>query len=317
MILIIGSPQEAHSAYIHDKLKERGQRAAYFDTLSFPAQSRISLFPGSDQPGFLTTEEGERVPLADIRSVYWRYYMGTCIAEELRDPFLRDMAYRETESCIGGMFRMMDHCLWVNTPQAIDMHAYKVWQLQLMHREGIRIPKTLVTNDPDELRSFFENVNRKAIFKPVRGGAHTSSLSEEDFIPGRLRELAKAPVQFQEMIEGVDIRIYLIGDELFAAEIHSKTLDFRADPDARIVPITLPETVAADCLTVVRTLGLLMSGIDLRRTPEGEHVFLEANPAPMFMHFESTTGFPVSDRLAKLLSGGINGRWRGRARSPL
>jgi len=43
------------------------------------------------------------------------------------------------------------------------------------------------------------------------------------------------------------------------------------------------------------------SGIDIRRSPEGEYVFLECNPCPMFMHFETVTGYPISDRLVDLL----------------
>lgn len=303
MILIIGSPQEAHSAFIHVKLERRGQRTAYFDTMQFPSQSRISLFPDKEHLSSLHTAEGERIPLSEIQSVYWRYYMGTSIAHDLKEPFLREMAYREIESCIGSMFRMMD-CLWMNSPAAIDMHAYKGYQLQLMRRHGIRIPHTLITNDADELRAFYERMNGRVIFKPVRGGAHTARLTDDDFRPERLGELAKAPVQFQEMIEGVDVRVYLIGSELFAAEIRSRTLDFREDPHADIVPVDLPDGVAADCRKLADALGLAMSGIDVRRTPEGEYVFLEGNPAPMFIHFENRTGYPISDRLADMLIAG-------------
>jgi hypothetical protein len=304
MILIIGSPREAHSAFIHRKLEQRGQRAVYLDTLLFPSHLKISLFPDRAQRGFLQTVECERIALDDIRSVYWRYHMGTAVADELSDQFLRGMAYREIESCIGSMFRMMDHCLWVNPPEAIDMHAYKGYQLQLMQRQRIRIPQTLITNDADELRAFHERLNGKVIFKPVRGGAHTARLSEDDLRPERLRELAQAPVQFQELIEGVDIRVYVIGADLFAAEIRSSTLDFRADPHAEIVPLKLPDTVMEDCFLLAKTLGLAMSGIDIRKTPEGEYVFLEGNPAPMFIHFENRTGYPISDRLADMLIAG-------------
>jgi hypothetical protein len=301
MILIIGSPQEEHSAYVHDKIKQRGHSAVYLDTLSFPLHTKISLFPDRSQPGFLQTAEGVRIPLADIRSVYWRNYMGINIPAELSDQFQREMAYREIDSCVGSMFRMMGHCLWMNSPEAIDMHVYKTYQLQLMHRRGIRIPQTLVTNDAEQLRAFYERLNAKVIYKPVRGGAHTAKLEDQDFTPERLGELAQSPVQFQEMVEGVDIRVYLIGNELFAAEIRSKTLDFRDDPGAAIVPVELPDRVAADCITLARTLGLAMSGIDVRRTPEGEYVFLEGNPAPMFIHFEKQTGYPISDRLVDML----------------
>lgn len=303
MIVIIGAPHEAHSAFIHEKIMARGERVAYVDTAHFPSCSKISLFPDRDYTGIFQTAEGERIMLSDVRSVYWRSYMGTAIPDEVTDPFQREMAYREIESCVYSMFRMTD-CLWMNSPEAIDMHVYKAYQLQLMHRHHIRIPKTLITNDADELRHFYESLNGKVIFKPVRGGAHTARLTDSDFCSERLRQLAHSPVQFQEMIEGVDVRIYLIGDELFAGEIRSKTLDFREDPNAEIVPIDLPENVAADCLKLAKALKLNMSGIDARRTPEGEYVFFEGNPAPMFIHFENRTGYPISDRLVDMLIAG-------------
>jgi glutathione synthase/RimK-type ligase-like ATP-grasp enzyme len=304
MILVIGTPHEVHSSFIHDKLAARGSRVAYLDTRLFPSQTGIALYPGRKGKSFLRYAEGSRIALADIQSVYWRCHMGTAIGDELDTPFLREMAGREIESCIGSMFRMMDECLWINSPEAIDMHVYKGYQLQTLALRSLRIPQTLITNDADALESFYECLRRKVIFKPVRGGAHTRRMSDDDLTPARLRELAQAPVQFQEMIEGVDIRVYVIGNEQFAAEIRSSTLDFREDPGAAIVPVELPPVVAADCIAVARALRLEMSGIDMRRTPAGEYVFLEGNPAPMFMHFEDRTGYPISDRLVDRLIAG-------------
>ncbi|EDX72680.1 hypothetical protein MC7420_4953 [Coleofasciculus chthonoplastes PCC 7420] len=36
-------------------------------------------------------------------------------------------------------------------------------------------------------------------------------------------------------------------------------------------------------------------------SPQGEYVFLEANPSPMFLHVESQTGFPITQELVKRL----------------
>ena len=47
----------------------------------------------------------------------------------------------------------------------------------------------------------------------------------------------------------------------------------------------------------------MWTGIDLRLTPEGRYVFLEANPSPMFLGFERQTGLPITDNLAALLVG--------------
>jgi D-alanine-D-alanine ligase-like ATP-grasp enzyme len=43
------------------------------------------------------------------------------------------------------------------------------------------------------------------------------------------------------------------------------------------------------------------TAIDLRLKPTGEYVFLEANPSPMFLHFEKQTGFPMTQKLVELL----------------
>jgi RimK-like ATP-grasp domain len=311
-VLIIGAESDAHAAFIHQKIHARGAKACYFNSHRFPAAMRLSLDipPNSRRNEATPTEFGRMFDpgqngelgfsLSEIQSVYWRYHMGIALPADCQDPHLRDMAYREIESMIGSLFRMLP-CHWVNSPEAIQMHVYKAYQLQLMAKSGIRIPHTLVSNDSDAVIAFYERMQGRVIYKPVRGGAHTARLLPEDLKPDRLAELAKAPVQFQEMIDGVDVRIYWLDGEAFAGEIRATTLDFRDDPQAPIVPIALPDAVRVDCGTIAKQLLLLFSGIDARRTPQGEYVFLEANPCPMFIHFEQRSGYPISDRLVDLL----------------
>jgi D-alanine-D-alanine ligase-like ATP-grasp enzyme len=43
------------------------------------------------------------------------------------------------------------------------------------------------------------------------------------------------------------------------------------------------------------------TAIDWRLKPTGEYVFLEANPSPMFIHFERQTNFPITQKLVNLL----------------
>jgi glutathione synthase/RimK-type ligase-like ATP-grasp enzyme len=214
------------------------------------------------------------------------------------------MAFREIDSALGSLFRNMPHARWVNSVEAVERHRFKTHQLQLMAQAGLRIPKTLVTNDSEAVRQFYEALSQQVIYKPVSGGAHTQKLKAEDLTDERLSELRKSPVQFQEYIPGVDTRVYVVGNDVFAAEIQAGTLDFRDDPAAPIVPVELPERIAEQCHTVSRLMDYVFTGIDLRRTPDGAFVFIEANPSPMFMHFESITGYPISERLIGLLQAG-------------
>ena len=44
--------------------------------------------------------------------------------------------------------------------------------------------------------------------------------------------------------------------------------------------------------------GSHMGAVDFRVTPEGEHVFLEVNPAGQFLFIENATGMKIADTLA-------------------
>jgi D-alanine-D-alanine ligase-like ATP-grasp enzyme len=93
----------------------------------------------------------------------------------------------------------------------------------------------------------------------------------------------------------VNIRVHVVGTDIFAAEIDSEAVDYRTDPrDMR--PTAIPEPIAARCLAVTSKLGLLLAGIDLIRTPDSEWYFLEANTSPGF------TFFPGSDRVAAAIA---------------
>jgi glutathione synthase/RimK-type ligase-like ATP-grasp enzyme len=54
-------------------------------------------------------------------------------------------------------------------------------------------------------------------------------------------------------------------------------------------------------LSFVRRLGLMYGAIDMRRTPDGDHVFLEVNPAGQWLFVEQRTGQPIAARIADLL----------------
>jgi glutathione synthase/RimK-type ligase-like ATP-grasp enzyme len=181
------------------------------------------------------------------------------------------------------------------------MHKKKGYQLNLMAKNGIRVPRTLITNDATSVWDFYESNQRSIIVKPVRGGVSTQKVTEADLTQERLALLHYSPVQFQELIEGVDIRVYGVGNQLFAAEIQANTIDFREDPQAKIIPIVLPEAIQQQCLKVMQLCDLCFTGIDIRRTPAGDYVFIEANPSPMFTFFEQQSGYPISEALVSLL----------------
>jgi len=165
---------------------------------------------------------------------------------------------------------------------------------------GVPVPETLLANNPQAVVAFGRR-HPRSIFKPVQGGAHARPLTEAHLSESNLANLAYAPVTLQEEVPGTNIRVFVAGDRVLACEVRTPALDFRDDPNPRILVHTLAPDVAAMCRRIAGALDLVWTGIDLRLTPEGRYVFLEANPSPMFLGFEQQTGLPLTESLAALL----------------
>ncbi|MCC6338219.1 MAG: ATP-grasp domain-containing protein [Myxococcales bacterium] len=196
----------------------------------------------------------------------------------------------------------------VNPPQAASVLQYKPFQLDVLRRVGARVPRTLISNDPDAVRAFHAEV-KDVVFKPVMGGALTQRL-DEDVLPA-LHHVTKAPVIFQERIEGDDLRVMLAGDDVVSAvaiRTPEQHLDFRGDPSYRdgesaYEEVQLPDEVVRSCREAARGLGLRFAGIDIKRTRAGEWVFLELNSSPIYLDVELKLGHPISRGLAEVVVG--------------
>lgn len=68
------------------------------------------------------------------------------------------------------------------------------------------------------------------------------------------------------------------------------------------------ETLAADlagrCVALARDLGLDFAGVDLKFTPDGQAFCFEVNPSPAFTYFETHTGQPIAEDVARHLLAG-------------
>ena len=99
--------------------------------------------------------------------------------------------------------------------------------------------------------------------------------------------------------------MHTVGEELFATLVRSTAVDYRyarrEGADVEMTTASLPPAVAESCLRLARSTGLLFSGIDFKRTPDGEYFCFEVNPCPGFIYYEQFTGQPISTALAGLL----------------
>ena len=156
-------------------------------------------------------------------------------------------------------------------------------------------------------------VSRKYPGEPIEHyRAMTTLITESDL--DMLDSVRTVPCCFQEYVpKKLELRVTVIGEKLFAAEIHSQEsaetrIDWRNnDADIPYRVAELPPAVAEKCLGLVRSYGLNFSAMDLIVTPDSRYVFLESNPNGQFLFVEDKVPeLAMSDELASCLIRGAN-----------
>jgi hypothetical protein len=192
----------------------------------------------------------------------------------------------------------------VNRSSAMASNGAKPYQGQLIARHGLLTPETLLTNDPEVAREFYASRPR-VVFKSASGARSIVQTMEPGDLE-RLGTLRACPVQFQTWVPGTDVRVHVVGSEVFATAITTTATDYRyataqVEEPAHLEPHELDADVAQRCVALTADLGLEFAGIDLKVTPDGEVYCFEVNPSPAYTYFSGQTKQPIPEALARHL----------------
>jgi hypothetical protein len=302
VILIVSKPGDLHAEAVMREIGLQGGASHLLDLSRFPAEARLSVAYRDAGLQIDYAEIGEAVDLSAVRAVWWRRPQPFGFEDGLDCGINGRFAHNECREAIDGLWQLLD-AYWVNDPLRDDRAHRKLLQLKIATELGISIPRTLVTSDPARAKAFLaEGTN---IYKPFSGleeaWRETRLVGSEE--RSSLDLVRHAPVIFQRYVEGVDVRVTVVGDAVFAAEIDVRAADYPVDfrmsmAGARIDRCTLPEAVTRSIHALMRKLGLVYGALDFRRRPDGTYVFLEINPAGQWLFVEDATGLPIARRLA-------------------
>jgi glutathione synthase/RimK-type ligase-like ATP-grasp enzyme len=301
VILLWGPVDDGPFGAVRAALHDRGAAVAVVDQRRVVA-TRVDLRQGERTAGVVEVD-GTVVALDEVGAVYWR-------SRDLREDVLT--AAGMDDGALGRAWAVEDALLgWldvtgatvVNRPAAMASNASKPYQLALLRDLGFDVPQTLVTTDPVAARAFWAD-HGAVVYKSISGiRSIVSQLGPAH--QARLDAVVWCPTQFQQLVPGQDHRVHVVGDEVFATAVVSDADDYRyagidGDP-AELRPVRLPDEVAARCVKATRSLGLVISGVDLRRAPDGRWYCFEVNPSPGFTYYEANTGQPIAAAIASLL----------------
>ncbi len=319
--LILSNPtDDVHVHRLVNEFDQLGHPWAIFDPGDFPAKARFHASICDDtRQSALVLADGTWIALEECGSVWYRRPTRIVPRDDL--PHMEQtFIHREANVGIWGWLRGLQ-AFWVNHPDAVRAAGQKPEQLQRAAAFGLAIPQSIVTNEPEAFQHFYEDCRGNVIYK-LMGYPWYTDKSEApisaftSLVPCEMLEeahrVAATAHLFQEfLVKRCDIRVTIIGKDVFATEIHPLSeqtqIDFRADySKLSYAPHTLPEHLCEKLLALTHSYHLAYASIDLLLTQDGRYIYLELNPLGQFGWLENCTGIPLYRKLATLLIEGGN-----------
>ncbi|MGH3931108.1 MAG: MvdC/MvdD family ATP grasp protein [Pseudonocardiaceae bacterium] len=313
-VLILARDLDASADEMVTALRERGTAICRVNTAWFPALLGLSAaLRGGRWSGWLRTS-AHVVELEEVHAVWYRSPEAYDMPAGL-SPVERQHCIREAKYGLGGVLASLP-ALWVNHPSRLADCAYKPVQLVRARACGLSVPDTMITNEPESVRSFA--AGGRTVTKLM--GANTISeesrrklswtrvLGRDDLDDPRGFDVTSHMVQ-RWVPKSFEVRIVAIADRLTAVKITSGSaasyIDWRSDYAALSYElIEPPDHVAHGIRALMHSFDLVYAALDFIVTPDDEWVFLEINAGGQYGWLEARTGVPLTGYLADVLTEG-------------
>lgn len=298
-VLIQTIPHDSHAVVVACELLKRGNEVFTWFSSAFPESHRVSIYFDKDVRfrTFVGNSALEGEPDVVWRRRFAPPRLPSIIAEEDQD-FVRS----EVAAVADSLGHLFPGAFFVNDQISATKAELKPLQLRLAVAEGLRIPPTLISNDPADVRDFIASRQSSCIYKPFVGHiwsdaaerrvTYTAEVSE-DLLPSD-KLLASCPGIFQEKVgKKFEVRAQFFGNYYAAIRINSRNLvdgdlDWRFGQNAitSCEAMTLPPNIELACRRLMRSLGIAVGGFDFIVDLEDQWIFLEVNEAGQFLFIE-------------------------------
>jgi glutathione synthase/RimK-type ligase-like ATP-grasp enzyme len=315
-VLIVTNDHDEHANAVIEELHRREVPVFRFHPEDFPDACSISIeIRGGRIDGEIRNAH-HQVFFHDICSAWYRRSRNLFAPPPALNLLFGDLdnfVKVQSATTLTGLFGSL-RTLWVGQPLKLRRAEIKALQLAEASKAGLRIPDTLISNDPCRATSFVDDLGEaECAIKPlIAVRAHDG---EADRLPltttlprgHALDSVALAPTIFQPYVEkAYELRCVLIGEKIFCAKLNSQNnettrKDWRAG-DLEQEPYDLPEHIKASLRRLMAAFDINFASIDLIVTPGGDYVFLDLNPNGQWLWLEIELGLPLSAAMADLLT---------------
>jgi hypothetical protein len=314
-VAILTRAHDFHAFAIRHTLRSRGVDCAIVETDALAGSGAISWSASTEFAGVLPEVEGGTIDVGELDLIWWRRLTGEPrLPDWLSDEAARDLVASDCRATLVGLALTRFDGRWVSHPEATRLSENKLIQLDVAACVGLRLPRTLVSQDPEAVRRFCSERDYQLVVKtvagtrmtPVMAGRVSAELVSSD------AEVALSPAIYQELVPGSEhLRVCCFGDETHTALLRTERLDWRYPLDAVAEPYELDQSIARRLRTMLDRLGLRMGVFDMKLDPSGgEPYWLEVNPQGQFLFLQGMCELPLSEHFTDFLVDELSRRKR-------
>lgn len=188
----------------------------------------------------------------------------------------------------------------INPPSAIEKAVDKYYALTLLEEKGLKVPRTIVTEDPRSALAAFNELGGDVVVKPIFGsrGIGITRVSDDEVARRIFSSLSfhRFVLYIQEFIpHGTrDIRAFVVGDRVIAAMYRiSESWKTNVSQGAKAVSFIPPIEIEDIAVKAAKIIGCEVAGVDIMEGPNG-YLINEINSQPGFQSLQSTTKVDIA-----------------------
>lgn len=311
-ILIITEPDDIHAVLVHLALEQKGYDSKLFFSADMPTIQKNNLYFSNEYNSWSTIIDDTpdiEWNAKDIESIWWRRPRRPHLPQYIHED---DKTFVHKENSIyhdSIPYMLNNDSWWVNPIESTYKTRSKITQLKLAQKCGFKLPETLISNSPEDIKNFINNSNKEAvIYKPFAphhwaddGGMkllYTDKVTLNDLPSDQMLQVV--PGIYQKYVEKqFELRVTCFGSHISAVKIHSQQhvqgqTDWRKIPEVELAlsPYDLERPIKAKIIQYMKKMGVVFGCFDFIVTPDNEFIFLELNEQGQFLW--------VEDRLPEL-----------------
>ena len=318
MILILTNKQDVHADEVIRRLNEKNIEVFRLNSEDILSKYKICIHINKEGlwSGKIIDELNRTLNLTELKVAWLRKPVFDFFGNNNSNSNEEQFVVSETKAFINTLYSL-PNIKWINDPFIANKSKVKFQQLILANKYNVKIPKTLITTQPEKAKDFFvecgEEVLVKTIYtgnvtiKGVNQGIPSRKIGKHDFYKF-YENISLSPTQLQEYVDkAFELRITIIGKKVFAVKIDSQAqeetkIDWRLHTKLNHHSVfDLPPRIEKFCIDFLREQKLSYGAMDFIVTPKNEYCFLENNPFGQYLWLETETKIPLTEEICNLL----------------